>query len=554
MVMASRKLHAVLIRPDKLSLRCRSLFKPLTSSISGRTAVSINGRAVSITLVWSFAAFGAFHFAFEELISRDARKIVLLSGIVAAVFSFLLGFAGDVYCGRHMVIRCSLCVLFVAAILNTLGFAFHSQSAVQVGVFILLIGFFGFYSCIIPFSLDQLYDSSSDEVITYIIWVVWTFYASSFLIEFSQACVCIDDDKALASLLLPVLLTFALCSDFFFGHLLVKEPVTHNPFKLIFQVLKYAVKNKYPRLRSAFTYWDDKRYSRIDLAKTKFGGPFTTEQVEDVKTFFRISTVLFVSMSLIGIPLYAGNFYYSYGDNDCNSSMVISQLEYFKPCFEGRAVIFVGVFLVVVLVPAYLLLLHPLFRRCIPSLSMSKKMCFFLLFLFLRVFSCLSLEMARYLLDGKTYDASNSSISCFRSSPGFDTYTVYAKGLSYYWFALPSMCASFSEFILLVTTIEFLCAQSPYSMRGLLFGFTSSSFILAISVSHLTTVLLESIPNKHILLSCGLWFFMICGVVVVIETVLLCLIGWWYKRRQRDDYLPSQHYFAERYYENTGDN
>ena len=64
--------------------------------------------------------------------------------------------------------------------------------------------------------------------------------------------------------------------------------MTHNPLKLIYQVLRYAVKNKHPRLRSAFTYWEDKPYSRIDLGMATYGRPFTTEQVEDVKTFFSI--------------------------------------------------------------------------------------------------------------------------------------------------------------------------------------------------------------------------------------------------------------------------
>ena len=84
------------------------------------------------------------------------------------------------------------------------------------------------------------------------------------------------------------------------GKWLIVEPVTINPFKLIFQVLKYAVKNKYPRLRSAFTYWEDKPYMRIDLGKAKYGGPFTTEQVEDVKIFFRLLPTILYFCLLMG--------------------------------------------------------------------------------------------------------------------------------------------------------------------------------------------------------------------------------------------------------------
>ena len=102
---------------------------------------------------------------------------------------------------------------------------------------------------------------------------------------------CLNRYTSLSYFVLPLSCTLSILSDCCFSHWLVKEPVTSNPLKLIYQVLKYAVKNKYPQLRSAFTYWEDKPYSRIDLGKNKYGGLFTIEQVEDVKTFFRILTV-----------------------------------------------------------------------------------------------------------------------------------------------------------------------------------------------------------------------------------------------------------------------
>ncbi len=61
--------------------------------------------------------------------------------------------------------------------------------------------------------------------------------------------------------------------------------------KSIYYVLKFAAKHKAPLNRSAFTYWEEDIPSRIDLGKTKYGGPFTTEQVEDVKTIIGIFTV-----------------------------------------------------------------------------------------------------------------------------------------------------------------------------------------------------------------------------------------------------------------------
>ena len=78
-----------------------------------------------------------------------------------------------------------------------------------------------------------------------------------------------------------------------------------NPFKNIYRVFKYAWKHKVPERRSAFTYWEEDIPPRIDLGKDKYGGPFTTEEVEDTKTFLRILPLL---LCLFGYHL-AGDGY-----------------------------------------------------------------------------------------------------------------------------------------------------------------------------------------------------------------------------------------------------
>ena len=65
-------------------------------------------------------------------------------------------------------------------------------------------------------------------------------------------------------------------------------------------MLRYAWKHTCPENRSAFTYWEEDIPPRIDLGKSKYGGPFTTEEVEDTKSFFRIILLFF---ALIGFHL-----------------------------------------------------------------------------------------------------------------------------------------------------------------------------------------------------------------------------------------------------------
>ena len=90
----------------------------------------------------------------------------------------------------------------------------------------------------------------------------------------------------------------------------MKEPVTQNPFKLVYSVIRYAIKRKHPECRSAFTYCEDEPPSRIDFGKSKYGGPFTTEQVEDVKTFLRVIFVICIG-SMTFIVIFANYTSYS---------------------------------------------------------------------------------------------------------------------------------------------------------------------------------------------------------------------------------------------------
>ena len=75
---------------------------------------------------------------------------------------------------------------------------------------------------------------------------------------------------------------------------LVIDRTGDHPLKLIYRVLRYAWNHTCPENRSAFTYWEEDIPPRIDLGKLKYGGPFTTEEVEDTKTFFRIILLFFL--------------------------------------------------------------------------------------------------------------------------------------------------------------------------------------------------------------------------------------------------------------------
>ena len=60
----------------------------------------------------------------------------------------------------------------------------------------------------------------------------------------------------------------------------VWEPGTPNPYRLVYHVVKFALKHK-----NLNTQWENKWSSRLDCAMYKYGGPFTAEEVENVKNY-----------------------------------------------------------------------------------------------------------------------------------------------------------------------------------------------------------------------------------------------------------------------------
>ena len=220
------------------------------------------------------------------------------------------------------------------------------------------------------FGIDQLTDASSSDICSYISWYVWIGALGSNLPAVTQYCFCGSYNQVIGFFILPLLGTAVIVSDLCFNKWLVKEPAVRNPFKIIFQVLRYALKNRYPQLRSAFTYWEDKPYSRIDLGKAKYGGPFTTEQVEDVKTFFRV-----VGITVVYSPL-AGLAFFTYSTNKkvhvfnynrdsmlerCNDA--IGSL-YMSRCYKIVILHQLPVIAIVVFVPILKFILYPMFVKC----------------------------------------------------------------------------------------------------------------------------------------------------------------------------------------------
>ena len=221
--------------------------------------------------------------------------------------------------------------------------------------------------------MDQLRDASTTEITSFIVWYLWTWILGIILSGEIQNCFH-GMLKQIATLLVPACVSLALCLDSLFNHWLIKEPVVENPFRLFFGVLRYAVKNKYPHQRSAFTYWEDKPYSRIDLAKNKYGGPFTTEQVEDVKIVLRILTILTIVCFGLGLSssLDIADYKILYSLSGAKSS-TSSQFGGQEMCSLSFLRLYFRMFVIFGFVPIHEFVFYPIFRNYMLQINSSMK-------------------------------------------------------------------------------------------------------------------------------------------------------------------------------------
>ena len=160
-----------------------------------------------------------------------------------------------------------------------------------------------FSANVIQYGMDQLHDTPMEDSVLYIHWYVWTSYAGLLPLEIGLiGYLILLFSFCLVSL--PLLLLGAtLCIQRYKRQWFLTDTGSKNPYMLVYRVLKFAKDHTNPIRRSAFTYCEDELPSRLDLGKEKYGGPFTTEQVEDVKAFLGILCVLITLAPIMMVDL-----------------------------------------------------------------------------------------------------------------------------------------------------------------------------------------------------------------------------------------------------------
>ena len=353
-----------------------------------------------------------------------AGSIMLCVGFVMVLISMIIMYLNDIHGTKSVII-------------------------VLVGTFPFFIGQGIFEANVIQFGTDQLRFSSSEEFSSFVYWFLYIYYCPLTLILLMASIVQTfvqEDTKYFVAVVVfgsgTIIILIALLSACCLKQYLDIEPAQHNnPIKLIWRVLVYAWKHKKPMRRSAFTYGESPP-SRLDLGKERYGGPFTTEQVEDVRTFLYI------------VGIFVGTFGYAFPDttkanlsmqykqflqqNDTTSFIEIMILEY--PLTIPYSVVSIAVLI-------YQFVIVPFFPQYI--LSMLKRVWIGLIALLteLVIISVISYMINRDIRSALTSNITDDICLRFTNRSLLNQLDSYDLTLPYYIMAVPQFFIGISTFL-----------------------------------------------------------------------------------------------------------
>ena len=477
----------------------------------------------------------------------------------------LLGWMADVCFTRYKFVLFSFIIMIlgslvmaVAAVsimmLPQIRLALYSIPALTIVICLTGIGLFE--STAIQFGMDQMLEASSDELSTFIHWYYWSKQLGNLVIGYVAYAVlfyvhhCLIKLQELNGLVIKTANIVALfssglqlvCASTGLGLLVYCKRYLNidrtgdHPLKLIYQVLRYAWKHKCSENRSAFTYWEEDIPPRIDLGKSKYGGPFTTEEVEDTKTFLRI-LVLF--MSLLGFHLSGHGYSLSsqLTKRQCFSSFAAGFAA--DPMNSMLIMIFIGV-------PLYQLMIRYC-KKCVPN--MLKRMGLGLLCCLVKVLAEITIHGTMSNRPACKNLTGNPILSCLfvivqfnvnGTCSGIHNY-CHLYNLPFLLTIVPNVLQGFAFLLVFMTTLEFICAQAPLRLKGLLIGIWYASAAVYYLPVRISDLFVTSVTSWEVLHE-------VKAFLIFLSLMLFLCVSKWYRYRLRDEVVNEQ-FLVEEIYE-----
>ena len=409
----------------------------------------------------------------------------------------LFGLLADVWIGRYKAILIGIVLCFISWIIIGIGLIVDSylNSKVVLWSFFsfayttFFCGYSSFTANIIQYNIDQLVGVSADELNSVIYWHILSEPFVHFLFYLLQCLFYSSKDFIMITFIASgVSVSLVLVSHSFFKHKLENKSLIKNPIKLIVRVLCYARKHKYPENRSALTYWEEEAPSRLDLGKDKYGGPFTEEEVEDVKTVFRMLP-LFIGFVAIGL---SDDYYWSAIDSfKLPACLAVTDSQYR--------------FCSVILMLVYLFFIRVCFYKYIPSMLTRMSVGIFLAFI------VTVSKVIIFVIERSHPDINNIGKLLF----------------------IPQTIQGLSFILLYPVSLEFTVAQSPVHMRGVMVGLW---YATTWGIDYLINTTLKFTFNCESQYICTSFYYYITkSLLVLIILIVFVILAKRYKYRVREN-------------------
>ena len=538
-----------------------------------------------------FLVSNTSHILFQ-IQTHDFIVSISVSQGIACLFYPLVGLAADIWFTRYKVIVSSAVVLLVTSVMATITVLawlvvlslrevtkLKEDGIAFIGLLLLIVMVVGigmFEANAIQFGMDQLLEEPSEQMSIFIHWYYWSTGVGVVLlsvpvvgflaVEMYADCTVVNmhyknkteakkylyDHVQIAVLIIGIVLQLAMAVVLLFVLLGCKKHLTiesagNNPFAIVLKVLRYSWQHKCPENRSAFTYWEEDIPPRIDLGKNKYGGPFTTEEVEDTKTFLHI---LLLIISLFGFHLSGNGFTVTRQlmQKLCPSRWVLLLLFTSPPILDSLTTL--------VFIFTMQCLVLPYFRRCVPNLF--KRLGVGLLLTFLQELVILIIASVAWTENYEYCYSSNHSVNrigkCFETKFFFNASGSCQTLKSHYpskcedefvssifsWILVPQILHSLSSVLVFMTALEFICAQAPLRMKGLLIGVWYASFVLRY---------LMNVADEY--LYKGITWYIFHGVrsfLILVSVLLYVCVAKRYHYRVRNEVVNEQ-FLVEEIYE-----
>ena len=520
----------------------------------------ITSKAGILVLVWSFGLSLMYYLLYHTLdleiyaIAIDNRVVIAHFAVKALVFCFFpfAGFLADNKFGRFKMVLCGIVMMMGAFVLMCVLPLLLQKgdlvSKVLIGLVCLisLVPFICVNATIIPFGVDQLHDSPAEHQSLFIHWHVWAWYLGSLIakletrLEIFKRRYLFLSFNLTAAIFLLLSIVLAYCKQKWF----LIDSAQLNPYKLVYKVTKFSRLHKVPIQRSAFTYHEEAVPSGLDLGKAKYGGPFTTEQVEDVKVFYGILKVLLAVGPSFALDLASShaprvqhpNIFKHFSTVPISYILRLYLLEY------GL----LTSLLVVISIPLYLYLIRPSILYHIPQ--MLKRIGLGIALKFFSLFSSLTMIIIFQHRYGTHINCRSENVN---SSELFLSINSTEVIIQDYVLAVQCCLSSFSAMLIYIGIYEFICSQSPHSMKGLLFGlaFALQGLFQVIGVVIITPFLFAS---NQPFFRCWMYYFIINILLGITGLFVYTCAARRYKFRERDEFCHFYRY-AEEYYSRVQD-